>query len=177
MLFTEMKLAGAFLIQPEPVEDERGFFARTWCQRELEDHGLVSRLAQCSVSYNRRKGTLRGMHYQIAPHLEEKIVRCTQGVVWDVILDLRPESATFKQWVGYELSAGNRAQIYVPAGCAHGFQTLEDETEVFYMISEFYVPESARGVRWDDPTFAIAWPAAERRIISSRDQGYPDFTG
>jgi dTDP-4-dehydrorhamnose 3,5-epimerase len=175
MLFTETKLAGVFLIQPEPAEDERGFFARTWCQRELEDHGLVSRLAQCSVSYNRRKGTLRGMHYQIAPHLEEKIVRCTQGAVWDVILDLRPESPTFRQWVGYELSVGNRTQIYVPAGCAHGFQTLEDATEVFYMISEFYAPESARGVRWDDPVFSIAWPAAERRIISARDAGYPDF--
>jgi dTDP-4-dehydrorhamnose 3,5-epimerase len=175
MLFTETKLAGAFLIQPEPVEDERGFFARTWCLRELEDHGLVSRLAQCSVSYNRRKGTLRGMHYQIAPHQEEKIVRCTQGALWDVTLDLRPESPTFKQWVGYELSADNRAQVYIPAGCAHGFQTLEDNTEALYMISEFYSPESARGVRWDDPAFSITWPAAERRIISARDAGYPDF--
>jgi dTDP-4-dehydrorhamnose 3,5-epimerase len=175
MLFIETKLAGAFLIQPQPVEDERGFFARTWCQHELEEHGLVSRLAQCSVSYNRRKGTLRGMHYQIAPHQEEKVVRCTQGALWDVIVDLRPESPTFKQWVGYELSAGNRAQLYIPVGCAHGFQTLEDETEALYMISGFYHPESARGVRWDDPAFGIQWPETDKRIISDRDGGYPDF--
>jgi dTDP-4-dehydrorhamnose 3,5-epimerase len=175
MLFDKTDLAGVFLIRPEPVEDERGFFARTWCQRELEDHGLVSRLAQCSVSYNRRKGTLRGMHYQIAPHEEEKVVRCTQGALWDVVVDLRPSSPTFRQWVGYELSARNRAQLYIPAGCAHGFQTLQADTEAFYMISEFYHPEHARGVRWDDPAFGIQWPATDQRIISDRDRGYPDF--
>ncbi len=174
MIFTETKLKSAFVIEPERVEDERGFFARTWCQNEFEAHGLNPRLAQCSISFNRQKGTLRGMHYQAAPHAEAKLVRCTMGAVYDVILDLRPYSPSFKQHFALKLTAENCRMIYIPEGFAHGFQTLEDNTEVFYQMSEFYVPESARGVRWDDPTFGIEWPPAER-IISPRDRSYPDF--
>lgn len=174
MIFTETKLEGAFVIEPEKKEDERGFFARTWCREEFLAHGLNPRPAQCSVSYNKKKGTLRGMHYQAAPYEEAKLVRCTRGAVYDVILDLRPCSLTFKRWVAAELTAENHRMVYVPEGFAHGFQTLEDDTEVFYQISEFYHPESARGVRWDDPAFGIKWPIKEL-VISARDQQYSDF--
>jgi dTDP-4-dehydrorhamnose 3,5-epimerase len=174
MIFIETKLNGSFIIDPERNEDERGFFARTWCQRELAEHDLNSNLAQCSISFNRKKGTLRGMHYQIAPHEEAKLVRCTRGAIYDVIIDLRPGSPTFTQWVAAELSATNHRMMYVPEGFAHGFQTLEDETEVFYQISEFYAPEYARGARWNDPMFGIQWPSADR-TISTRDATYPDF--
>jgi dTDP-4-dehydrorhamnose 3,5-epimerase len=174
MIFTETKLPGAFLIEPEYVRDERGFFARTWCQRELTAHDLEPRLAQCSVSMNLRRGTLRGMHYQAPPGAEVKLVRCTQGALYDVILDLRADSATFKQWVAFELDAQNHRQLYIPPGCAHGFQTLKDETEVFYQISEFYAPELARGARWNDPAFQIEWPLADP-IIFARDRAWPDF--
>jgi dTDP-4-dehydrorhamnose 3,5-epimerase len=174
MIFTETKLPGAFLIEPECLRDERGFFARTWCQRELAAHGLEPRLAQCSVSLNLRRGTLRGMHFQAQPCPEVKLVRCTQGALYDVILDLRPDSVTFKHWVALELDARNHRSLYIPAGCAHGFQTLQDETEILYQISEFYVPELSRGARWNDPAFRIEWPLADP-ILSARDRAFPDF--
>ena len=176
MIFGPTELPGAFLIELERREDERGFFARTWCARELEAHGLVAHLAQCSVSFNKRKGILRGMHYQVAPRAEAKVIRCTAGAIHDVIIDLRPSSPTFKRHLGVTLSAENRRTLYVPPGFAHGFQTLADDTEVFYQISEFYSPDHARGVRWNDPAFAIAWPDDER-IIIGRDREYPDFAG
>jgi dTDP-4-dehydrorhamnose 3,5-epimerase len=174
MIFTELKLRGVFEIRLELTSDERGFFARTWCQREFEAHGLDPRLVQCSLSFNRRKGTLRGIHYQIAPYEETKLVRCTRGAMYDVVVDLRPQSPTFKDWIGVVLTAENRKMVYVPKGCAHGFLTLEDETEVFYQMSEFYNAESARGVRWDDPAFHIAWPE-QVQVISERDRTYANF--
>ncbi len=174
MIFSKASLEGAFIIEPEPVEDERGFFARAWCQREYEARGLNPRLVQCSISFNNKKGTLRGMHYQIKPYQEAKLLRCTRGAIYDVIIDLRPDSPTFKQWIAVELTAENRRMLYVPEGFAHGFQTLEDYTEVFYQMSEFYAPDCARGVRWNDPAFGIRWPAGEL-IISERDRSYPDF--
>jgi dTDP-4-dehydrorhamnose 3,5-epimerase len=174
LIFTETKPKGAFVIELEPVEDERGFFARSWCGREFEVRGLNSQLAQCNISFNKRKGTLRGMHYQTAPHEEAKLVRCTMGAIFDVIIDLRRQSPTFKKWVAVELNERNRRMLYVPEGFAHGFQTLEDDTEVFYQMSEFYAPEHARGVRWNDPAFQIRWPGAEP-VISASDQTYADF--
>jgi len=174
MKFQETKLSGVFEIQIEPIADERGFFARSWCHNEFVAHGLDPRLAQCNISFNKRKGTLRGVHYQLAPYTETKIVRCTQGSIYDVIVDLRPQSRTFKQWTAIVLTAEKRNMAYVPENCAHGFLTLEDETEVFYQMSEFYDGASARGVRWDDPAFRIAWPA-EVEVISERDRTYPDF--
>lgn len=174
MIFIESKLKGAFIIEPEKSEDERGFFARTFCQKEFEDHGLNTKVAQCNISFNRKKGTLRGMHYQITPHEEAKLVRCTSGAIYDVIIDLRQTSPTFGRWMTAELTAKNHKMIYAPEGFAHGFQTLEDNTEVFYQMSEFYYPEYARGVRWDDPKFGIKWPRDDR-IISKNDQKYKDF--
>jgi len=176
MIFTETVLSGAFVIDPEAQEDARGLFARTWCQRELQTRGLETRMAQCSTSFNKRKGTLRGLHYQVAPAAETKVVRCTRGSLYDVIVDLRPHSPTYLGHVGIVLTADNRKMLYVPSGCAHGFQTLEDDTEIFYQISEFWAPEHARGVRWDDPLFGIAWPDDQRTIIE-RDLRYPDFQG
>jgi dTDP-4-dehydrorhamnose 3,5-epimerase len=172
MIFLPTKLQGAYHVEIEPHADQRGFFARVWCPREFEAHGLNPRLAQCSVSFNSRKGTLRGMHYQAAPHEEAKLVRCTRGSLYDVIIDLRPGSPTFRQWVGVELTAENRRMLYVPEGFAHGFQTLANDTEVFYQISEFHHPESAQGVRWNDPAFAIAWPLPYP-FLSQRDGSYP----
>ena len=160
------------MIEPERLEDERGFFARTWCQHEAEVHALNPRLVQCNISFNKKKGTLRGMHYQIEPHAEAKLVRCTMGAIYDVILDLRPDSATFKQWVAVELTAGNRRMVYAPEGLAHGFQTLDDNTEVFYQMSEFYHPESFRGVRWDAPAFKIEWPLPIS-LITEKDRALP----
>jgi dTDP-4-dehydrorhamnose 3,5-epimerase len=174
MIFTETPLKGAYVIDPERLADERGFFARTWCRREFEAHGLNTALAQCSISFNQKTGTLRGMHYQVAPHAEHKLVRCTAGIIHDVIVDLRPGSATFRHWFAAELSADNRRMLYIPEGLAHGFLTLSDNTEVFYQISAYYVPESARGVRWNDPAFAISWPA-QPIIVSPRDSTYADF--
>jgi dTDP-4-dehydrorhamnose 3,5-epimerase len=175
MIVNPTELPGAYIVDIEPHQDERGFFARTWCQREFEQHGLNPHLAQCSNSYNKRKGTLRGMHYQAAPHAEVKLIRCTAGAIFDVIIDLRPASPAFTRHIAVVLSAENRRMLYVPEGCAHGFQTLEDNTEVFYQMSEFYAPEYARGVRWNDRAFGIAWPHADR-IIIDRDQQYPDFS-
>lgn len=174
MLFRETRLKGAFIIDIEPIVDERGFFARSWCQREFEKHGLCSDLVQCNISFNHQKGTLRGMHYQIPPHEESKLVRCTRGSIFDVIVDLRKDSRTYKKWCGVELSAENRRMIFIPGGFAHGFQTMEDNTEVFYQMSDSYHPQCARGVRWDDPAFGVDWPDDER-IISIRDKSFPDY--
>jgi dTDP-4-dehydrorhamnose 3,5-epimerase len=175
VIFVPTGLPAAFVVEPERREDQRGFFARTWCAREFEARGLTTRLVQCSVSFNKRKGTLRGMHYQAPPHEEAKLVRCTMGAIHDVIIDLRPTSPTYKLYVAVLLTAENRRMLYVPEGFAHGFQTLVDDTEVFYQMSEFHSPAHARGVRWDDPAFAIAWPPDDR-IINDRDRSYPDFT-
>jgi len=209
MLFTETKLKGAYIIDLEKLQDERGFFARSWCQREFEAHGLNPRLAQCNISFNSKKGTLRGMHYQTKPFEEAKLVRCVRGSIYDVIIDIRPDSATYRQWIGVELSSprfhlpssispfpvdsspltahGSPStahslqlttgykMLYIPEGFAHGFLTLEDDTEVFYQMSEFYSPESARGIRWNDPAFGIHWPL-EPQVISDRDRSYPNFS-
>jgi len=174
MIFRYLRLKDAFIVDIEKMQDERGFFARTFCQREFEAHGLNRRLVQSSISFNKNKGTLRGMHYQIAPNEEAKLVRCTQGAIYDVIIDLRQNSPTFKRWEAVELTSENRRMIYVPEGFAHGFQTLEDNSEVQYEMTEFYAPEAARGVRWDDPAFEIRWPAADR-TIAPRDESYPAF--
>lgn len=174
MIFLETKIPGVFEIQLEPLRDERGFFARTWCREEFRSHGLNAQLVQCSISVNPRKGTLRGLHYQVTPFQESKLVRCTQGAIYDVAVDLRPASPTFKAWIAVTLTAEKRNMVYVPEGCAHGLLTLEDESEVTYQISEFYDAKSSRGVRWDDPTFRIAWPG-KVEVISERDRAYPDF--
>ena len=174
MKFVETELKGAFIVEPEILEDERGFFARTWCRREFEQHGLNPDLVQCNISFNRKKGTLRGMHFQAWPCAEAKLVRCTMGAIYDVIIDLRLESETFMRWLPIELTAENRKMFYIPEGFAHGFQTLENDTEVFYQMSEFYAPEYARGVRWDDPKFNIKWPD-DVRIISEKDKNFKDF--
>jgi len=172
VIFNHSRLAGAFTIDLERLEDDRGFFARTFCRREFEAHGLRTDVAQCNVSYNRRRGTLRGMHYQIAPRAEAKVVHCVAGAIYDVIVDLRPESATLRGWEAFELTADNRRMLYVPEGFAHGFQTLTDDCSVLYLMTEFYSPEHARGVRWNDPAFGIEWPIAEP-IVSDRDAGFP----
>lgn len=174
MIFRETILKGAFIIEPEKIEDERGFFARTWCAEEFSKHGLNSRILQCSVSYNSKKGTLRGMHYQVPPHEEVKLVRCTRGAIFDVVIDLRPDSITYTKHTSVVLTEANGLLLYVPKGLAHGYQTLEDDSEVFYQISETFHAESARGVRWDDPCFDISWPDADR-IILPRDKRYPLF--
>jgi len=173
MRFIETKLQGAYIIEIEPISDYRGFFARSWCQQEFLEHGLNPHLGQCNISFNAKKGTLRGMHYQSKPHEEAKLVRCTQGLIYDVIVDIRPDSSTFKTWLAVELSSENYKMLYVPEGFAHGFQTLEDSTEVFYQMSNFYHPESAKGIRWDDPALAISWVLTEHLIISPQDQQYP----
>jgi dTDP-4-dehydrorhamnose 3,5-epimerase len=174
MLFREAQIPGVVEVRPEPHADERGFFARSWCRNEFEQQGLNPNLVQCNISANTRRGTLRGMHWQASPHAEAKLVRCTRGAVCDVIIDLRPASPTYKKWIAVELTAINYRMVYIPEGCAHGFLTLADETEVFYQMSEVYHPEAARGVRWNDPAFAIQWPE-EVRVISERDRTYPDF--
>lgn len=174
MNFVETKLKGAYLIELEISADERGFFARTFCQKEFEVRGLNPKMLQCSISFNKSKGALRGLHYQANPHEEAKLIRCTRGAIYDVIVDLRPESPTYRQWIAVELTQENRKAVYVPEGCAHGFQTLTANTEVFYQISQFHRPEAARGVRWNDPVFGITWPE-DQRIISPRDQGYLDY--
>jgi dTDP-4-dehydrorhamnose 3,5-epimerase len=172
--FIETELRGAFLIDPERLADERGFFARAFCRKEFEQYGLNVDWVQCNISYNTRKGTLRGLHYQIAPFAEAKLARCTMGAIYDVILDLRPDSDTYRQWIAVELSAENRKMIYIPQGFAHGFQTLVDHTEVFYQMSAFFAPEYTRAVRWNDPLFNIHWPEADR-TMSEKDQKIEDF--
>lgn len=172
MIFRETRLAGVWVVEPERLDDERGFFARTWCRREFESRGLSPALAQCSLSFTRRRGTVRGMHFQAAPHAEAKLVRCTRGAIHDVALDVRRGSPTFGQWVAAELTADNRHMLYVPEGVAHGFQTLSDDAEVFYQISTPHAPEAERGVRWDDAAVGIAWPVADV-TVSPRDAGLP----
>ena len=174
MIFEETKIRGVVGVRLNRHADERGFFARSWCRKEFEEAGLDSRLVQCSISYNTKRGTLRGMHYQTAPFAEAKLVRCTRGAICDVILDLRAASPTYKKWVAVTLSAENRDMVYIPEGCAHGFLTLADDTEVFYQMSEYYHPEAARGVRWNDPAFGIDWPE-HVTVISDRDRTLPDF--
>jgi len=174
MIFTETRLQGAYLIDLEPIADERGFFARSWCRREFEQHGLKTDLAQCNLSFNHHKGTVRGMHFQLAPHREVKLVRCIRGAIYDVIVDLRSESPTFKSWAGVELNAENRRMFYVPEGFAHGYQTMVENSEVFYLTTQFYQPDAERGCRWNDPAFAIQWPL-EVTQISNKDKGYPDI--
>jgi len=176
MIFTEMAVAGVWLVQPEPSTDFRGSFARTWCEREIAAAGLAARWVQSSTSYTRRKGTLRGLHFQRAPHEEVKLVRCTAGAIFDVVVDLRPESPTFKKHVAAELTAHGQQSLYIPKGCAHGYQALVDGVEVLYQMSEFYAPEHAAGVRWDDPAFGISWPDPSP-ILSDRDRCLPDFHG
>lgn len=176
MILKETKISGVFLVVVEAHHDERGFFARTWCEREFAAGGLNPRLVQCSISFNEKKGTLRGVHFQTKPFQEAKLVRCTRGSLYDVALDMRPDSATYRQWVSAELTADNRQALYIPEGCAHGFLTLEDRTEALYQMSEFYEPGSARGVRWNDPAFGIEWPFPPI-VISGRDSNYTDFEG
>ncbi len=176
MIFAETKLKGAFVLEPERREDHRGFFARTFCKHEFEAHGLNPRVVQCNIAYNKRKGTLRGMHFQDPPHQEAKLVRCTKGAIYDVILDLRPASPTYKQWVSVELTEENHKMLYVPEGFGHGYQTLTETTEIIYQVSQFYAPESARGVRHNDPAFGIQW-ALPVAVISPVDEGWPDHKG
>lgn len=176
MKFLEIPIGGAWQIVPEKIRDERGFFTRTWCQREFTERGLPNLIVQCSASFNTRKGTLRGMHFQTFPHAEAKLVRCTRGAAYDVIVDLRSSSPTFRRWHAVELTADNHEMLFIPEGVAHGFQTLADNTEISYQMTAFYAPEANRGVRWNDPAFAIEWPH-DTRIISARDQSYPDFCG
>lgn len=173
MIFTPLPLAGAYLIEPERHEDERGFFARVWCFREFTAYGLKTDFVQSSISCNRRRGTLRGLHYQEAPHAETKLVRCTQGAAFDVLVDLRPDSPSFKRWHACELTAENRAAVYIPEGFAHGFQTLSPDTELLYSIFPYYEPGASHGVRWNDPTLEIAWPLNPPPVISDRDQLLP----
>lgn len=174
MIFSHTRLAGAFTIDLERAEDDRGFFARTFCRREFEAHGLKADVAQGNLSWNRRRGTLRGMHYQVVPGAEAKVVQCAAGALYDVIVDLRPESPTFRRWEAFELTTDNRRMLYVPEGFAHGFQTLTDECSVLYLMTEFYSPAHARGIRWDDPAFGIEWPIADP-IVSDRDAGFPPW--
>ena len=175
MRFTETPVHGAFLIDPEPRGDERGFFARLWCRDEFAAHGLTADFVQCNDSFSARRGTLRGLHYQAAPHGEVKLVRCVRGAVWDVLVDLRPDSPSYRRWFGAELSAANRRLLYVPDGCAHGYLTLEDESEVVYPVSQPYSPAAERGVRWNDPQFGIEWPLAEPLTLSPKDRQWPDY--
>jgi dTDP-4-dehydrorhamnose 3,5-epimerase len=174
MRFTEVHLKGAYIVELEKLSDERGFFARSWCKKEFERHGLKPYVVQANVSFNKKKGTLRGMHYQTSPHEETKLVRCTRGAIYDVIIDLRPDSPTYKQWLGVELTANNYKMLYVPENFAHGFQTLQDNTEVTYQVSQFYAPGAEKGIRWEDRAFGIEWPL-EVQVISDKDKSWPDY--
>jgi dTDP-4-dehydrorhamnose 3,5-epimerase len=175
MIFTPTRINGVWVLEPQRHEDERGWFSRTWCVEELAEHGACTALAQCSASFNKRRGTLRGMHMQVAPHAEAKVVRCTRGAIFDVALDLRADSPTYGQWEAVELTAENGLALYIPEGCAHGFQTLEDNTEVLYQISAPYHAESGRCWRWDDPVFKIAWPLQDLAYLSPRDAAAPCY--
>jgi dTDP-4-dehydrorhamnose 3,5-epimerase len=175
LLFSKTGIAGVYTIDPEPVRDIRGFFARSFCQEEFRHQKLNNRIVQCSISQNKTRGTLRGLHYQTSPHEEEKIVSCTRGSIYDVILDLRRESTTCYQWFAVELTADNFRMLYIPKGCAHGFQTLEDNSVVYYQMTGSFHPESARSVRYNDPKFAIEWPV-DKKIISEKDRKIPDYS-
>ena len=175
MIFTQTSLGGVFCVDVERHEDQRGSFARTFCQHEFAAHGLPVNFVQSNISCNTRRGILRGMHFQADPHPEGKLVRCTRGAIWDVVIDLRSGSPSYRRWIGVELNEKNARALYIPEGCAHGFQTLTDDSEVLYLMSEFYYPELARGVRWNDPAFGIEWPIADA-FLSERDASYPDVT-
>lgn len=175
MIFVPAKLNGAWIVDLQRQDDERGSFARTWCVKEAANQGLETQFVQSSLSFNKKRGTLRGMHFQISPAAEVKLVRCTRGAIFDVIIDLRPTSKTFLQWEGVELTEDNGRALYIPEGCAHGFQTLRDGSEVYYQMTAFYAPECSRGVRWNDPAFGITWPEAVQ-TMSPRDRAYSDFS-
>lgn len=177
MKFSKTSLADVYVIDLEKREDERGFFARAWCQKEFADQGLDSNFVQANLSFNNTKGTLRGMHYQVAPYEETKLIRCIRGAIYDLIIDLRPQSPTYKQSFGVELTPENRKMFCVPKGFAHGYLTLQDNTEVLYQVSEFYTPGSERGIRWNDPAFNLKWPKMANLILSEKDQNWPDFSG
>jgi dTDP-4-dehydrorhamnose 3,5-epimerase len=176
MHFITTDIAGAVLVDLDKFEDDRGFFARGWCSREFAEHGLPNHVVQMNISYNRRRHTLRGFHYQLAPHGEDKLLRCIRGSIFDVMIDLRPESPTYKRHLTVDLSATNQRMLLIPNGCANAFLTMEDESEATYLVSEFYAPEAERGVRWNDPTFAIDWPVAAPAVISDKDRSWPDFS-
>ncbi|AYA36891.1 dTDP-4-dehydrorhamnose 3,5-epimerase [Hymenobacter oligotrophus] len=175
MIFTETELPGAFIVDVERIADERGFFARSWCEDEFAARGISTPPLQANLSHNPRKGTLRGLHYQTEPYAEAKLVRCTRGALYDVIVDLRPDSPTYGQWLGVELTADSYRMLYVPAGFAHGFLTLQDNTDISYQVSAKYAPQHEAGIRWNDPAFGIEWPM-EPVLVSARDQQHPDFT-
>ena len=175
MIAKETKLNGAYVIEPERFEDERGFFARAWSAKELTELGAVGQFVEANFAYNHKRGTLRGLHWQAAPHEQAKLVRCTRGSIFDVAVDLRPESATYGQWTSVELSAANRLLFYVPDGFAHGYLTLEDDSEVLYLVTSDFAPASGRGARWNDPALGIRWPDVGTLIINERDNSYPDF--
>lgn len=177
MIFEQTRLEGVVVVDLERREDDRGFFARTWCANEFADQGLTNNVVQANVSFNPRQGTLRGMHFQRAPHAETKLVRCTRGAIYDVVVDLRPGSDTYKQWLGVELTDENRRALFVPEGFAHGYQTLVADSEVSYQVSEYYTPAAEGGVRWDDPAFGIEWPDAGNAFLSDKDRSWPDFSG
>ena len=174
MIFKETVLKGAFLVEIKKLEDDRGFFGRAWCQQEFEENGLNGNIRQINTSYTKKRGTIRGMHYQIDPFQETKFIRCTKGRIYDVIIDLRSDSPTFMKWIGHELSEQNCRMVYVPGNFAHGFVTLEDHCEVYYPVTEFYTPGSERGIRYDDPAFKIDWPV-DVEIVSEKDRNHPDF--
>lgn len=175
MNFQEINLDGACIINIEKNPDDRGFFARSWCQKEFEENGIITNFVQSNISLSKFKGTLRGMHYQIAPWQETKLIRCTRGSIYDVIIDLKPDSKTYGRWFGTELSADNYKMLYVPQYFAHGFITLQDNTEVTYQVSEFYQPTAERGIRYNDPLFSIKWPI-DVTVISEKDKNWPDYT-
>ena len=177
MKFTETGLDGAFVIETEPHLDERGFFARAWCRREFEEAGIRINFVQANIAFSQNKGTLRGMHFQKAPNVEAKFLRCIRGSIFDVIIDLRPNSSTFKKWFGIELTADAHKMVFIPEGFAHGYLTTKDDTEVFYLVSAFYTPDAEGGVRWDDPALGVKWPMTGNLIISEKDKNWPDFRG
>ena len=176
MILKETMLKGAYVIQIEKLEDERGFFARAWCKKEFEEYGLKTLPVQANIAFSQKKGTLRGMHYQVSPFKEAKLVRCIKGEIFDVIIDLRSDSSTYMKWMGMELSADNHNMVYIPEDFAHGYQCLTDNTEVFYQVSEFYSAEFERGIRWNDPAFSIDWKLTENLVISEKDMIWPDFS-
>lgn len=175
MKFKETMFAGCYLIQLEPIKDDRGFFARSWCAREFAKHGLQDVFVQCNISYNERKGTLRGLHLQKTPYGESKLIRCSRGAIYDVVLDLRKSSSTYRKWQSFHLSEENGDMLYIPEGFAHGFQTLQANTEVLYQMGQFYNPDYSSGVRWNDPSFNFVWPIEEDKVISSKDMNYEDY--
>ena len=176
MIFKPTGIDGAFVIELKKIQDDRGYFARTFCQKEFQAHGLCTFLVQANTAFTQRKGTVRGMHYQAAPYAEAKLVRCIRGAAFDVMLDLRPGSKSYCQWFGVELTSDNHRMLYIPEGFAHGYQTLQDDTELFYLVSQFYTPQAEQGVRWNDARFNISWPIVADAMLSDKDRTWPDFT-